>query len=107
MIEEYDFGHIKIDGKDYDSDVIVDGGVKEWWRKTSHNVEVEDIEKYVPEGTEVIIGNGFSSCMEVEKKTIEFLEAKGCTVKIMPTRKAVAAFNESKNKKIGLFHLTC
>ena len=31
----------------------------------------------------------------------------GCTVLLQPTPKAIHTFNNSRAKKIGLFHVTC
>ena len=40
-ITHYEFGRISIEGKDYDSDVIIsaDGVQDQWWRKEGHNLD--------------------------------------------------------------------
>lgn len=112
MIEGYQFGKIKIDGKEYTSDVIVDmEKVNEWWRKEGHEVCLEDIEKVFMENPEVLVfGTGSSGLMQVLPKTEEYLVSKGIQVIIKPTAQAIEEYNrlEQEGKKVvGLFHLTC
>jgi hypothetical protein len=36
-----------------------------------------------------------------------YFAKKDCTVLLQPTPKAIHTFNNSRAKKIGLFHVTC
>lgn len=46
QIDFYDFEKIRIDGKEYNHDVIIyPEGIKDWWRKESHWVGIEDIKE--------------------------------------------------------------
>ena len=131
MIEEYYFGSITIDGKIYNHDVEVRWSPKEskapygagckvlkWWRKESHFVYPEDVERAIEEKPEVIvIGTGESGVMEVGKDAKKEIESRGIELIIDITEEAIKTFNiineESKKeegeqkKVIGLFHLTC
>jgi len=109
MIEAYTFGKIVIDGKAYTNDVIIyKGKITSWWRKTSHNVEPDDIEKYLEQKPEiVVIGTGESGVMEVPEETRQFIEQKGIKLIIQKTGEAVKTFNDLKGNKMGMFHLTC
>jgi hypothetical protein len=41
------------------------------------------------------------------RKLRRIFAKKGCTVLLQPTPKAIHTFNNSKARKIGLFHVTC
>ena len=45
-IQNYEFGRVKINGETYNNDVIIlpDRVVPDWWRKSGHEVQIEDIE---------------------------------------------------------------
>lgn len=120
MIEEYKFGEITIDGKVYNHDVEVrwSGEVLKWWRKESHIIDVEDVEKAVKIGPNtIVIGTGESGVAKVTEETQRYVKEKGIKLIIDLTEQATKTFNiineESKeeegeqDKVIGLFHLTC
>lgn len=113
MVDEYHFGSITIDGKTYDSDVIIHGEKMindRWWRKEGHNIAIEDL-KDLPEKFEVlVIGNGASGVCQVPDETIEFVKRKGVEVIIQMTADATQTYNQllSEGKDVvGAFHLTC
>ncbi|MBU7013486.1 MAG: hypothetical protein HXS52_12960 [Theionarchaea archaeon] len=109
MIEQYSFGHIGIDGKEYTSDIIIVAGkVHSWWRKQGHAVGPEDLDVIVDESPEVlVVGTGAHGFMKVLDKTREFLENKGITLIVKKTGEAVTVFNTLTGKKAAAFHLTC
>lgn len=115
MIDNYHFGSITIDGKNYNYDVEVysDGRVLKWWRKEGHVVNIEDIERSLEQNPEIIIiGTGESGVVKVKEEVKKEILTKGIELIIDLTGGAVKIFNELSqkypNKKIiGLFHLTC
>ncbi|MDI6703674.1 MAG: MTH938/NDUFAF3 family protein [bacterium] len=111
MIEDYNFGQIKIDGKTYSHDVrIFRDGVKSWWRVTGHRVVTRDIEEILKEKPEVVIfGTGAYGIVDVSQEVKDLLQKRGIRVIIEKTDKAVKEFNDlSKNKDvIAALHLTC
>jgi len=120
MIEEYKFGFIRINGKDYDYDVEVrwSDEVLPFIMKERHKIDVEEVEKAVDQKPDtIIIGTGESGLAEVTEKAREEIIRKGIKLIIDKTEEAVKTFNvlkeESeeeegiKEKVIGLFHLTC
>ncbi len=119
-IEEYHFGVITIDGKNYTNDVEVrwTGEILDWWRKESHLVDVEDVKRAIEQGPEIIvIGTGESGLVKITDEAEKEIEEKGIKLVIDVTGEAVRTFNvinqESEEeegeqaKVIGLFHLTC
>ena len=111
MINDYNFGTITVDGKEYNQDIMIvkDGSVFLWRRNASHLIEPEDIEKALDENPKIIvIGTGSSGMARVREKTITEIKNKGIEFAIEPTPKAIEIFNNLKSKKaIGFFHLTC
>ena len=113
MIESYEFGEMIIDGKRYTSDLIVypDRVDATWWRKTSHELRVEDLTGDImnEKPDTVVIGKGYYGYMKVLPETKSFFESRGIKLIEENTGKAFKTFNElsEKEKVIGLFHLTC
>lgn len=111
MIESYDFGKIRIDGKEYTHDLIISSdGMESWWRKESHLVGIEDVKKIVEKKPKtVIFGTGYSGLMEVSKEAKEYLEKLGIEVIIEPTKKACDIHNKLSKKQevVVALHLTC
>lgn len=112
-IEEYRFGYIKIDGKEYRKDVIITSNkvLHPWWRKEGHKLFPEDLQDILEEDFEIIvIGTGAYGMMKVPPETENFLKGKGKIVVKETTGQAVNIFNkfvEEGKKVVGAFHLTC
>lgn len=111
MIDHYTFGTITIDGKEYSHDAIVCGKkVKSWWRATSHEVTINDVDPILQEKPKLIIfGTGVSGVCEVFPETIDYLEKQNIKVSIFQTPEAVKEFNRrlTESGVVGAFHLTC
>ncbi len=111
-VEYYNFGVIKLDGKEFRRDVIVYGKfVKEWWRKEGHRVCLEDVEDLFRLKPEiVVIGTGYYGVVKVDREVIERLRKEGINVICEESRKAVETYNKllKEGKKVALaIHLTC
>lgn len=120
-IETYKFGEITIrslqKGKvilqKYTTDIIItkDKVYPNWWRINGHSLVPEDLSVILAERPKMlIIGNGYSSCMQVPRETVEFLDERGISVIVENTQKAVEIFNEKVESNLvvaGCFHLTC
>jgi len=112
MIEAYEFGVIRIDGREYDRDLIVskERVFEHWWRREGHLVQIEDLDEALREKPEVlIVGTGYSGCMSVAGDVQEYLKSKGVQLIVKNTRKAVDVFNEQLEKRrvVAALHLTC
>jgi hypothetical protein len=111
-INNYSFGSITINGKTYNSDVIVypDKVKANWLRKEGHSLCIDDIKEVLDAKPEVIIvGCGASGVLKVLAKTKLAIEEKGIELIILPTDEAVKRYNEIAEKKlvIACLHLTC
>lgn len=118
MIEKYDFGLLRVDGKEYRHDVIIylagTGGERRvdasWWRKEGHRLDKADLNEVVKAKPEVlVVGTGYHGCMKVPKETMEFLKNVGIELYAEPTQEACRKYNELKDirKVVAALHLTC
>lgn len=117
-IEEYDFGRLRVDGKEYHRDLILypedtPGGLRvnpNWWRQEGHRLDKKDLEEVVRARPEVlVVGTGYHGCMKVPKETIEFLNSLGIELHAKPTKEACQEYNQLKDsrKVVAALHLTC
>lgn len=113
QVDSYSFGRIRIDGKEYTSDVIVGAGYFRpgWWRREGHRVQLEDVAELMNLDFEVIIfGTGANGRVRVDDDVVESFRSKGIEVLILRTDEAVREYNEllKKGRKVILAaHLTC
>ena len=66
VIDSYRFGLIVVNGKNYTSDVIIllDKVKDNWYRKTGHQLHLDDLSEVIAENPEVlIVGTGASSSL--------------------------------------------
>ena len=113
MIESYKFGQIIINGKKYNSDLIIfkDNIYDSWWRKEGHNLCIDDIKEIINKKPDIlIVGTGYFGLMKVPKELIENIKSSG--IKQVIVKKTGDACNEynklyKKNNLIAAFHLTC
>jgi hypothetical protein len=112
-IERYSFGKIRIDGRDYDADVIVSNGDvhSPWWRQEGHALSAEDLRTLMREPPDVlVIGTGYFGRMRVSPETLALLRRKGIDARVARTSEAVEAFNRLQRESARVaaaLHLTC
>jgi len=113
MIENYSFGQMLINGKKYNSDLIIfkDYIYDSWWRKEGHNLYIDDIKEIIDEKPDtLIIGTGYYGLMKVPEELIEHIKSSGIKqVIVKKTGDACNDYNKLCKKKIivAAFHLTC
>ena len=111
LINSVRFGEIKIKGKTYYSDVVVDWEGNIELRKKSHVFDINEFTRLLERKPElIVIGTGFSECVKIPEEVIEISKEKG--VKLFPeqTEKAMDVFNafvSEKRKAIAVIHTTC
>ena len=111
-IDSYSFGKIVIEGKSFNSDLIIypEKVDASWWRKVGHRVQLEDLTAVLAASPEVlIIGTGYMGLMKVPEELRKELRKKNIELQIEDSRRAVEIFNSTntKRKTIAAFHLTC
>jgi hypothetical protein len=102
------FGWLEVEGERYEHDVLIrlDGRVRRRKKKlskqvfgTSHTISLEEARHVHEDGAAtLIIGSGQSAQVHLSPEADEFF---------LRTPEAIAAWNESRGKVIGLFHVTC
>ena len=120
MIEEYNFGFIKINGRDYGYDVEVrwTDEILPWHFEERHLIDVKEVKRTIEQKPDtIVIGTGESGLAEVTPKAQEEVRKNSIKLIVDKTEEAVKTFNvlkedskeeEGKQEKvIGLFHLTC
>ena len=112
IINSYQFGLITIDDKNYTSDVIIfpDRVKDSWWRRTGHELCLEDIAEVMAENPEVlIVGTGASGLMQVLPEVKQDVEAQGIKLIVQTTDGACQTYNQlcRSQKVVAALHLTC
>ena len=112
MIDEYGFGRITVDGREYRTDVRIlpDRVLDSWWRQEGHRLCLEDLEEAIacrPEA--LVIGQGKPGLLKVPPELTEELRRRGIEVFVAPTERAVAEYNRlcGGKKTVAALHLTC
>jgi hypothetical protein len=116
-VDRTDFGWLEIEGERHEHDVLIrlDGSVKRRKKKlskrvygTSHTISLDEARHVYEEGAAtLIIGSGQSGQVHLSPEAEEFFRRRRCDVRLLRTPEAIAAWNESRGKAIGLFHVTC
>lgn len=112
-VDAYSFGRIRIDGKEYESDVLVfPGRVRDgWWRREGHSLCMEDLAEVLADPPQLLlVGTGYYGNMKVPEKTLAALRARGIEVRVCPTGDAVAELNRLQREAariVAALHLTC
>ncbi len=112
IIDSYRFGRIVVNGKHYTSDVIIfpDRVNDNWWRKTSHQLHLDELSEAIAEKPEVlVVGTGASGLMEVLPEVEQRLEAQGIKLIAEPTDEACQIYNQlcQSQRVVTALHLTC
>lgn len=111
-IDDYTFGHVVVDGVDYQSDVIIlpDRVLPNWWRVEGHFLIYEDLQQAVAEPPQVlVVGIGRYGRMSVPEPVKQKLRDEGIELIVLPTHEACKTYNQLREEKrvVAALHLTC
>ena len=116
-IDRTTFGSITIEGEVIKHDVIIrlSGKVKKRKKKlskavygTSHTISLAEAQYVYRKGAErLIVGAGQFGLVKLSDEAAKYFRKKGCQVDVMPTKRAIKAWNKAQGKVIGLFHVAC
>ena len=112
MIDNYTFGKFVVDGKTYESNIILIGKkVSKARYLPNHELSINDIYPLVEYNPEyIIIGTGASGVMPVPEEIEDFIKEKGIKLIAEKTGDACRTYNSlvSEHKKVATFlHNTC
>jgi hypothetical protein len=110
-IEAFQFGKIMVGGKLYVKDLIIfPTHVSEnWWRKSGHNIVVEDIGEILDAVPEIlVVGTGTRSQVKISPEAMAALLDKKIQIVAYDTEKAIAIYNGlTEENAVAALHLTC
>ena len=113
MITDFSFGKIVVNGKTYSDDIKIVRGqvIADWWRKSWHRVDVEDIADILESGPDiVIIGKGSPGLMKTSTYLRESLAGNDIVLIEKKTSQPIEIFNKlfQEGRKVAAgFHITC
>ncbi len=113
MIESFSFGRMVVDGKTFNNDLIIfpDGQIQgSWWRKSGHQMSVEDIADLIAATPDVIVaGTGVYGYMKPDKAVKQSLAENSIRFVTEPTGQAWQTYNElADSGRVGAcFHVGC
>jgi len=112
IIDSYQFGLIVVNGRSYSSDVIIfpDRVKDNWWRKSGHQLCLEDIAEVMTENPEVlVVGTGASGLVKILPEVKQSLDAQGIKLIAKPTSEACNTYNQlcHSQRVVAALHLTC
>jgi hypothetical protein len=110
-IEDYQFGRIRIGGREYTRDVIIlpDRVFGPWWRADGHVLIPADLDPVRAElPQKLLVGTGYHGRMTVPDATVRTLGESGITVEALPTPEAVERLqSRPQPDQAAALHLTC
>ncbi len=112
-IHGYSFGSIRIDDETYTSDVIIyPDRITDWWRKTGHYLQEEDVIPILEHDPDVlVIGTGHNGVLAVAQEVENLCSERGVTLIARPTPEAWQIYNNFASAKdrtvVAALHLTC
>ena len=111
-INDYRFGRIVVNGREYNNDVIIfsDHVESDWWRRSGHELCVEDLSSildYRPRT--LIVGTGYNGRMKILHETTSRLGEIGCELVERRTKEACEFYNAHREVDgiVACLHLTC
>ena len=115
QIEEYSFGTIRIDGRDYDRDVVIDRGkVSKRKKKASKKFREQyghtplSVKEDIPwDCRTLIIGTGAHGSLPVMEEVKAEANKRHVELQIVTTREAVNRFNAMPDDTNAVIHVTC
>lgn len=112
MIDKYSFGNVTIDGRTYDTDVLIypDRIDDHWWRKEGHRLQLADLEGVRETHPSVlVVGTGYFGRMHIDPDVSDWVWQQGITLVACDTQRACTEFNRLREtqKVVAALHLTC
>ena len=112
-IDHYKFGQIAVDGRDFQSDLIIfpERVQENWRRKEGHRLDRDDLQTVLADKPDMlVIGTGYFGRMQVPQETLAALSQAGIPVRLAKTGDAVSEFNRLQREYariVAALHLTC
>ena len=73
-----------------------------------HVISLEEAKHIFGKSAErLIIGTGQEGHIQLSDEAQQYFLEQDCAVELLPTPQAIAVWNRSEGKAIGMFHVTC
>ncbi len=114
-IDRFTFGTIRIDGDEYERDVVINRGeVLRRKKKPSKQFRDEyghtplSMEEEIPwKCSRLVVGTGAQGAMPVMPAVLEEARRRGIEVIVVRTQKAVELLRDADRKTNAVLHITC
>jgi hypothetical protein len=113
-IEHYEFGRIRIDGREEHADLLLTPTrvLPGWWRREGHVLALQDLDAVIEEQPRrLVVGTGAWGRMRPEPGLEQALRQRAVEMEVMPTAEAVRRINELLDLGdvdwTAALHLTC
>jgi hypothetical protein len=114
-IENFTFGSIRIDGKTYDHDVVIDRGkvdkrskkASKAFRERSGHTPLSVAEDIPWKCRRLIIGTGAYGRLPVMDEVAREADERHVELMLMPTSQAIEKVNEGVAETNAVLHVTC
>ena len=91
------------------------GGSRGWdWNETGTRhvpgIQPDDVAELLDQGAQtIILSKGINERLQVKDETLQFLEERGIDTEVLQSEKAVARYNELRDRETvgALIHSTC
>ena len=115
QFEDFSFGSIKIDGKTYDHDVLIDrGGIRKREKKASKqfrngfgHTPVSTEEKIPWKCRRLVVGTGVYNRLPVMDDVHREARRRKVELVLLPTSKAIELLNGGPKSTNAILHVTC
>lgn len=111
MIDQYIFGKITVNRKEYGDIKIIGQKIVPWHFIENHTVTEQDVIEIFEDNPDyIVIGIGSNGMVHVDKEVIELAKKKNVKLIIESTKKACEEFNNLRKdvKKVdAIIHSTC
>ena len=113
--EKFSFGSLRIDGKTYENDVVIDRGeISKRKKKPSKRFRDEfghtrlSIKETIPwKCGQLVIGTGAYGNLPVMKEVQRAAERRNVKLQILPTAEAIHLLNQNPGDTNAVLHVTC
>jgi hypothetical protein len=113
--EHFVFGSIRIDGRTYEHDVVIDlGAVRKREKKASRPLRVTyghtplSILERIPWNCHrLVVGTGVHGALPIVPELSREAERRGVELVVVPTAEAIALLQEDARETNAILHVTC
>jgi|ERR1019366_7393744 hypothetical protein len=113
--EHFVFGSIRIDGRTYEHDVVIDlGAVRKRKKKASRPLRVtyghtplSILERIPWDCHRLVVGTGVHGALPIVPELSREAERRGVELVVVPTAEAIALLQEDARETNAILHVTC